>query len=60
MKKSKNTEAKHVDHDMFVNKDGFSDGGVEIKVSKPNETQDADVKGQRSVLAEKKRKAKWY
>ena len=57
MKKNKNTEAKHVDHDMFVNKDGFSDGGVEIEVSKPNETQDADVKGQRSVLAEKKRKA---
>ena len=44
MKKSKNTEAKHVDHDMFINKDGFSDGGVEIEVSKPNETQDADVK----------------
>ena len=60
MKKNKNTEAKHVDHDMFVNKDGFSDGGVEIEVSKPNETQDADVKGQRKVLAEKKSKAKWY
>ena len=60
MKKSKNTEAKHVDHDMFINKDGFSDGGVEIEVSKPNETQDADVKGQGNVLAEKKRKAKWY
>ena len=60
MKKSKNTEAKHVDHDMFINKDGFSDGGVEIEVSKPNETQDADVKGQRSVLAEKKSKADWY
>ena len=60
MTKSKNTEAKHVDHDMFVNKDGFSDGGVEIEISKPNETQDADVKGQRKVLSEKKRKAKWY
>ena len=55
MTKSKNTEAKHVDHDMFVNKDGFSDGGVEIEISKPNETQDADVKGQRKVLAEKKK-----
>ena len=60
MKKSKNTEAKHVDHDMFVNKDGFLNGGVEIEVSKPTETQSVQVKGQRAMLAEKKSKADWY
>ena len=60
MTKNKNTEAKHVDHDMFLNKDGLPNGGVEIEVTKADETQDVDVKGQRSVLAEKKRKAKWY
>ena len=60
MKKSKNTEAKHVDHDMFVNKDGLPNGVVEIEVTKADETQDVDVKGQRSVLAEKKRRANWY
>ena len=59
-KKSSHAGMVHVDHDMFTNKDGLPNGGVEIEVSKPNETQDADVKGQRSVLAEKKRKAKWY
>ena len=45
MKKIKNTEAKHVDHDMFVNKDGLPNGGVEIEVTKADETQDVDVKG---------------
>ena len=60
MKKSKNTEAKHVDHDMFLNKDGLPNGGVEIEVTKANETQDVDIKGQRSVLAEKKQRANWY
>ena len=60
MKKSKNTEAKHVDHDMFVNKDGFLDGGVEIEVSKPNETQSVQVRGTRNMLSEKKKDADWY
>ena len=59
-KKSSHAGMVHVDHDMFTNKDGHKNGGVDVEVSKPNETQDADVKGQRSVLAEKKRKAKWY
>ena len=29
----------HVNHDMFTNKDGFPNGGVEVEVSKPTETQ---------------------
>ena len=60
MKKSKNTEAKHVDHDMFVNKDGFLNGGVEIEVSKPTETQSVQVRGTRNMLSEKKKDADWY
>ena len=50
----------HVDHDMFLNKDGFPNGGVEVEVSKPTETQSVQVKGQRAMLAEKKSKADWY
>jgi hypothetical protein len=45
---------------MFLNKDGFSNGGVEVEVSKPTETQSVQVKGQRRMLAEKKSKADWY
>lgn len=49
-----------VNHQQFVNKDGFSNGGVEIEVSKPNETQTEKVRGQKRMLAEKQRTAKWY
>ena len=50
----------HVDHDMFLNKDGLLKGGVEVEVSNPTETQSVQVKGQRRMLAEKKSKADWY
>ena len=63
MKKNKKTSHAgmvHVDHDMFTNKDGHKNGGVEVEVSKPNETQSVQVKGQRRMLAEKKSKADWY
>ena len=45
---------------MFTNKDGFLDGGVEIKATSFKETQSVQVKGQRAMLAEKKSKADWY
>jgi hypothetical protein len=59
-KKSSHEGMTHVNHDMFLNKDGFLNGGVEIEVSKPTETQSVQVKGQRRMLAEKKSKADWY
>jgi hypothetical protein len=60
MKKTNKSESKHVNHDMFTNKDGFPNGGVEVEVSNPTETQSVQVKGQRRMLAEKKSKADWY
>ena len=59
-KKSSHEGMTHVNHDMFLNKDGFLNGGVEVEVSKPTETQSVQVKGQRRMLAEKKSKADWY
>ena len=59
-KKSSHEGMTHVNHDMFLNKDGFPKGGVEVEVSKPTETQSVQVKGQRRMLAEKKSKADWY
>ena len=56
-KKSSHAGMVHVDHDMFTNKDGLPNGGVEVEVSKPTETQSVQVKGQRAMLAEKKSKA---
>ena len=59
-KKSSHEGMTHVNHDMFLNKDGFPKVGVEVEVSKPTETQSVQVKGQRRMLAEKKSKADWY
>ena len=59
-KKSSHEGMTHVNHEMFLNKDGFLNGGVEVEVSKPTETQSVQVKGQRRMLAEKKSKADWY
>jgi len=61
--KKKNTkigQSKEVDHSKFTNKDGYLVGGVEIEMSNPQETQVEVVQGQRNILPEKKRSAKWY
>ena len=51
---------KGLNHEMFTNKDGYVEGGKEIETTNPSETQEAEVQGQGNILAEKKRKAKWY
>ena len=51
---------KNLNHEMFTNKDGYVEGGKEIEMTNPSETQEEEVQGQGNILAEKKRKAKWY
>jgi|TARA_R100001460_G_scaffold1588_3_gene5907 hypothetical protein len=60
MKKVKNSDKVVVDHNQFINKDGYKTGGVEIEVTNPQETQTFAVKGQKGVLAEKKKIAKLF
>jgi hypothetical protein len=48
-----------VDHSQFLNSDGYAQA-VEVEVSNPQETQLEQVGGQRRMLPDKKRKAKWY
>jgi hypothetical protein len=48
-----------VDHSQFLNSDGYAQA-VDVEVSNPQETQVEKVGGQRRMLAEKKRSAKWY
>ena len=50
---------KNYDFAQFTNKDGYTEGGVEIETPKAGEIMEADVHGQGNILAEKKRKAKW-
>ena len=48
-----------VDHSQFLNSDGYAQA-VDVEVSNPQETQLEQVGGQRRMLPDKKRKAKWY
>jgi len=49
-----------VDHSQFTQPDGLLKGGIDVEVSNPQETQVVPVGGQRAMLPEKKRSAKWY
>ena len=60
MKKVKNSDKVVVDQNQFINKDGYKPGGVEIEVTNPQETHTFAVKGQKGVLAEKKKIAKLF
>ena len=51
---------KDLNHEMFTNKEGYVEGGKEIEMTNPAETQEQEVQGQGNILGEKKRKAKWY
>ena len=59
-KNKKIGQSKEVDHSKFTGKDGYLVGGVDIEMSNPQETQVEVVQGQRNILPEKKRSAKWY
>jgi len=51
---------KDLNQEMFTNKDGYVEGGIEIETTNPTETQEEQVQGQGKILKEKNRKAKWY
>ena len=51
---------KDLNHEMFTNKDGYVEGGIDVEMTNPSDTQEQEVQGQGNILAEKKRKAKWY
>ena len=51
---------KDLNQEMFTNKDGYVEGGIDAEMPDPSEMQEQEVQGQGNILAEKKRKAKWY
>ena len=57
---SRSEYGNQVNFAQFTNSDGTLKGGVDVEVSNPQETQVEPVGGQRRMLAEKKRSAKWY
>ena len=57
---SRSEFGNQVDFAQFTNSDGTLKGGIDVEVSNPQETQVEPVGGQRRMLSEKKRSAKWY
>ena len=49
MKKVGNGDKVVVDHNKFINKDGFKTGGIEVEMTDPQKTQSFAVKGQKGV-----------
>ena len=58
-KTSRSAYGTQVDHSQFLNSDGYAQS-VDIEITNPQETQLEQVGGQKAMLSEKKRKAKWY
>ena len=57
---SRSAYGTQVDFAQFTNPDGTLKGGIDVEMTNPQETQVDQVGGQRRMLADKKRKAKWY
>jgi hypothetical protein len=48
------------DHNKFLNSDGYKLGGIDVEVSSKDETQYQLVKGQRRMMPDKRKIAKWF
>ena len=51
---------KDLNQEMFTNKDGYVECGIDVEMTDPSEMQEQEVQCQGNILAEKKRKANWY
>lgn len=48
------------DYNKFLNSDGYKKGGIDVEVSSKDETQYEPVKGQRRMMTDKRKIAKWF
>ena len=47
-------------HDKFLNQDGYKKGGIDVEMTSKDETQYTPVKGQRRMMTDKRKIAKWF
>ena len=47
-------------HEKFLNSDGYLKGGIDVEMTSKDETQYEPVKGQRRMLPDKRKIAKWF
>ena len=48
------------DYNKFLNSDNYKKGGIDVEVSSAQETQYQPVKGQRRMMPDKRKIAKWF
>ena len=48
------------DHNKFLNEDGYKKGGIDVEMTSKDETQYTPVKGQRRMMTDKRKIAKWF
>lgn len=56
----KSDYARDIDFSTYTQSDGYLKGGIDVEMSKSNETQDQPVRGQRRMMTDKRTVAKWY
>ena len=56
----KSDYARDIDFSAYTQSDGYLKGGIDVEVSKENETQEQPVRGQRRMMTDKRTVAKWY
>ena len=56
----KSDYARGIDFSAYTQSDGYLKGGIDVEESKPNETQEQPVRGQRRMMTDKRKIAKWY
>jgi hypothetical protein len=47
-------------YNKFLNSDGYKKGGIDVEMTSKDETQKQPVKGQRRMLPDKRKIAKWF
>ena len=47
-------------HNKFLNQDGYKKGGIDVEMTSKDETQYQPVKGQRRMMTDKRKIAKWF
>ena len=56
----KSDYARDIDFSAYTQSDGLLKGGIDVEMTDPAETQEQPVRGQRRMMTDKRKTAKWY
>ena len=56
----KSDYARDINFSAYTQNDGYLKGGIDVEMTAPNETQEQPVRGQRRMMTDKRKIAKWF